>query len=82
MVVEAAQVAGFGQDGERQDRADVWQLLETPEVGVVPSCGMQLVLPTDRAADRGESSPSTTRNIATASEFSATGIPIDDCAVR
>ena len=35
MVVEAAQVAGLGQDRESQDRADAWHLLETPKVGVV-----------------------------------------------
>jgi hypothetical protein len=35
MVVEAAQVAGFGQDRGCKDRADAWHLLETPEVSVV-----------------------------------------------
>ena len=35
MVVEAAQVAGFGQDRERQDGADARHLLKTFEVGVV-----------------------------------------------
>ena len=35
MMVEAAQVAGFGEDGQRQDGADAGQLLETPEVGVI-----------------------------------------------
>jgi hypothetical protein len=34
-MVEAAQVAGFGKDGQRQDGTDAGQLLETPEVGVV-----------------------------------------------
>ena len=34
-MVEAAQVAGFGQDGEREDGTDAWQLLEASEVVVV-----------------------------------------------
>ena len=28
-------VTGFGQDRERQDRADAWHLLEAPEISVV-----------------------------------------------
>ena len=35
MMVEAAQVAGFGQDRERQDGSDAWHLLKTPKVDVV-----------------------------------------------
>jgi hypothetical protein len=35
MMAEAAQVAGFGKDRERQDRTDARHLLETLEVGVV-----------------------------------------------
>lgn len=35
MVAEAAQVAGFGQDGEREDRTDAGNLLQTLKVDVV-----------------------------------------------
>ena len=35
MVVEAAQVAGFGQDREREDGTDPRHLLKTLKVGVV-----------------------------------------------
>ena len=35
MMVEAAQVACFSKDRQRQDGSDAWQLLETLEVGVV-----------------------------------------------
>ena len=34
-MAEAAQIAGFGKDGERQDGADARHLLEALEVGVV-----------------------------------------------
>jgi len=35
VVLEAAQFASLGQDGERQDRADARSLLQAPEIGVV-----------------------------------------------
>ena len=36
VVAEAAQVAGLGQDGERVDRPDAGNLLQAPEVGMLP----------------------------------------------
>ena len=35
MVLEAAQIASLGQDGERRDRADARKLLPAPKIGVV-----------------------------------------------
>ena len=58
MMTEAAQVAGLGQDGHRDDRSDARNLPQALIVGVVNQCSMGLVLDrialTDQAASFGE----------------------------